>query len=85
MRAIFNGTINIEGIEIPVKLYPVNKSTSNNFKLVCAEHLLPIHYKKVCETGHEPDEVIKATIDNGSYIPIDTDILKTENNKEIPF
>ena len=83
MKAIFNGTINIEGIEIPVKLYPVDKRASNNFKLVCAEHLLPIHYKKVCETGHEATDITKAIIDNGTYIPIDTELLKVENDKVI--
>src|SRR5919199_1512937 len=62
MRAIWSGSIAFGLITIPVRLYTaVGRRESIDLHMLHEKDNEPIHYKRVCEAGHEVDwdEIIK--------------------------
>ncbi len=79
MRATWSGSISIGLVNIPVKIYSATKSKKVQFRMLCKEHNLPVHYKMVCENGEElskNDVVTGIEFEKNSYFVIDTEEIK---------
>ncbi|MCD6222914.1 MAG: Ku protein [Thermoplasmata archaeon] len=79
MRATWSGSISIGLVNIPVKIYSATKSKKVQFKMLCKEHHLPVHYKMVCENGEElskDDVVMGIEFEKNSYFIIDAEEIK---------
>lgn len=55
MKSLWNGSISFGLVNIPIKLYSAVDSKGQGFKMLHKKDNKPIHYKRVCEDGHEVD------------------------------
>ncbi|MEM1513653.1 MAG: Ku protein [Candidatus Thermoplasmatota archaeon] len=79
MRAVWKGNISIGLVNVPVKIYSAVKSKKVHFKMLCKRHLLPIHYKMICESGEElgrEDIVNGLEFEKGSYFIVEPEEIK---------
>lgn len=72
MHAIWTGNISFGLVSIPVKLVAaIESKEEEHFSLFCAEHRVPVHYKRWCEKGEHDvpwDEVVKGMeVASGKY------------------
>lgn len=62
MRAIWKGSISFGLVNIPIALYPATRKEELRFRLLRANDLSPVNYKRVAEAdGKEVpwDEIVK--------------------------
>ena len=79
MRASWAGNISWGLVSIPVKIYAATKSKQVSFRMRCKEHVVPVHYKMVCEHGEElsKDNVVMGLkFEKKSYFILDTEEIK---------
>ena len=72
MHAIWTGNISFGLVSIPVKLVAaIESKEEEHFSLFCAEHHIPVHYKRWCEKGEHDvtwNEVVKGMeVSSGKY------------------
>lgn len=79
MRASWSGSISWGLVNIPIKAYSATKSRKVQFRMLCKDHKLPIHYKMVCENGEEltkNDIVMGLEFEKNSYFIFDAEEIK---------
>ncbi|MCD6331460.1 MAG: Ku protein [Thermoplasmata archaeon] len=79
MRASWTGSISWGLVNIPVKIYSATKSKQVSFRTLCKQHVVPVHYKMVCEHGEEisrDNVVMGLEFEKGSYFILDTEEIK---------
>jgi DNA end-binding protein Ku len=77
-KAVWKGKISFGLVNVPVRVYQISKESERRFKLICREHLVPIHHENVCESGHKiqnKDIVFGINIE-GKYVPIEKDVIE---------
>src|SRR5207302_11171337 len=82
MRAIWKGSISFGLVNIPIALYPATRREELKFRLLRAEDLSPVNYKRVAEKdGREVpwDEIVKGyEYEKGKYV-----VLKDEDFQRV--
>jgi DNA end-binding protein Ku len=82
MRAIWKGSISFGLVNIPIALYPATRKEELRFRLLRADDLSPVNYKRVAEAdGKEVrwDEIVKGyEYDKGKYV-----VLKDEDFQRV--
>jgi len=79
-RPIWNGTISFGLLNVPVQLYPGERSVDLNLRMLDSRDENPIRYERInSETGEEVPwkDIVKAfEYSKGSYVVIDEEALK---------
>jgi DNA end-binding protein Ku len=57
LRPVWSGSLSLGLVNIPVKALPLTQDRRIHFRMMHRTCATPVHFKKVCEEGHEvPDE-----------------------------
>src|SRR5882757_5694653 len=82
MRSIWKGSISFGLVNIPIALYPATHREELKFRLLRANDLSPVNYKRVAETdGKEVpwDQIVKGyEYEEGKFV-----VLKDEDFKRV--
>ena len=89
MRAIWSGSITFGLITIPVKLFTAVSSHRPDLRLLHEADEERIHYKRICDAGHEVDwdDIIKGyEYEKGKFVTFtqeELEVLEVESTRSI--